>query len=75
MHWSEVWSIANTLSQERAYVFTEYEIREAAQCQLSSAFDSVRDADILDFTNNLKEQFGVTMQQNPINGSWTMRRN
>ncbi len=74
MHWSEVWNIASRLPSGKAYAFSEREIREAAQCQLDSAFDRVRPSDIIDFTNNLKDQFKVDMQENPINGSWVMRR-
>jgi hypothetical protein len=74
MHWSDVWNIASRLPSGKAYVFSENEIREAAQCQLDSTFDRVRRSDIIDFTNNLKDQLNVIMQENPMNGSWTMRR-
>lgn len=75
MHYSQVWSIAARLPRGKAYAFSESDIRQAAECQLSSAlFDRVRRSDIVDFTNNVKEQFNVDFIENPMTGAWTMRK-
>jgi len=73
MHYSLVWSIAGSLQKGQAYVFTKEDIRTASECQLDSAMDTVRRSDIIEFTNNIKEQFDVDLYENPFNGNWTMR--
>lgn len=74
MHWSEVWNIAGNLPKGKAYAFSENDIRKAAECQLDSAMDRVRRSDIVEFTNNVKEQFNVDLYENPMTGAWTMRK-
>lgn len=74
MHWSKVWRIADNLQPGETYLFSAEDIREAAECEISSPFDSVRRIDIVQFTNKVAQEFQVEFIEFEISGNWKMRK-